>query len=641
MQTNSGFDNGATRWLGLFGLLAGLALSPAVLAATFTGSMSGTWFDASRSGEGQLISFESVGTRNLVVIAYFTYDNERRATWLGGNADFLANATSVTVPLARGSGALFGANFLSSDVVITPAGSATLEFISCRSMRMRYSGDTTFSVNLTRTVGPLIGDSSCPPASTGSTTDQQLRSLIDREGLRGDASSGRVIPGIGAPLAQLGKLLFFSKSLSAGLDVACASCHHPHFGGADGLALSIGPSAVDPNVVGPGRRLSSDTIAVARNSSSYFNSALFDSGLFSDSRIESLGKLARQNGAGSGIRTPDSAFGSADARAGSNLVAAQARFPIVVAAEMRGSGFAGMTDDQVRQHVAARLGSYGSGSGQLAPSAWLPRFRTAFGSNANAEALITFDNIMLAISEYERSALFVESPWARYVRGDLGAISNEAKQGALVFFKRTNEGGAACAQCHKGDFYTDERHHVLGFPQVGPGAGNGNVDDFGRERQTGIAGDRYRHRTPTLLNVELTAPYGHAGAYRSLEESFAHYVVPESTMADFLRNRAWCSIPPFNTTSNCVGTASIVSANSNAALARMSAVRAATPADAMPVIDLFAVPPAATAQVSAFLKALTDPCLRDRACFGRWIPTPAEAPDAHQLNARSANGAPL
>src|SRR5688572_1261503 len=38
----------------------------------------------------------------------------------------------------------------------------------------------------------------------------------------------------------LGRLLFWDPILSGGKDVACATCHHPSFGYADGLDLSIG-----------------------------------------------------------------------------------------------------------------------------------------------------------------------------------------------------------------------------------------------------------------------------------------------------------------------------------------------------------------------------------------------------------------
>jgi hypothetical protein len=58
------------------------------------------------------------------------------------------------------------------------------------------------------------------------------------------------------------------------------------------------------------------------------------------------------------------------------------------------------------------------------------------------------------------------------------------------------------------------------------------------------------------------------------------------------------------------------------------AVRASTPADAMPVIDRDASGPQTTP--GRVLKTLTDPCLRDRACYERWIrrrpsPTPTSS----------------
>ena len=43
----------------------------------------------------------------------------------------------------------------------------------------------------------------------------------------------------------------------------------------------------------------------------------------------------------------------------------------------------------------------------------------------------------------------------------------------------------------------------------------------------------------------------------------------------------------------------------------------------------------------AFLQALTDPCVLDRACLAPWIPDPSEAPDGNQLNAVDVNGNPL
>jgi cytochrome c peroxidase len=469
--------------------------------------------------------------------------------------------------------------------------------------------------------------------------------LLAQNGVNGNARAGRNLPAIDDPLPQLGRLLFFSKALSAGNDVACATCHHPSLGGGDAMSLSIGAGAENANLVGPGRRLSSGRILVGRNANTFFNVGLYDSGHFWDSRVESLAKLANRNGAGSGIRTPDTSLDVADPAAGATLPAAQARFPVVGASEMLGSGFPGITgDNAIRTHIAARIGDYGTGRGQLAPSQWLQKFRTGFASPAGtAEQLITFANIAQAIAEYQRSATFVDSAFARYAQGDNAAISEQAKRGALFFFRPASDGGAQCAQCHTGNFLTNEQHHAIGFPQIGPGMGDGTgaTDDFGRGRQTASALDRYRFRTPSLINVEVTGPYGHSGAYASLESAIDHYFTPEATVATFLASREWCVLPPFSASANCPDSAAEVTRNTQAALAKMQSDQASAPGTTLPAIDLGRVPRSATSDIAAFLRALTDPCVKDRACFGKWIPAPGDAPDGHQLNAVSAAGQPL
>jgi cytochrome c peroxidase len=633
----------------LIGPLDGVACPQPALPArtasdTFLGTMSGSWWNPQRPGEGQVITFETSGDRNVVFLTYFTYTANGKATWLAGNIDYRPGAASLSIPVIRASGPRFGTAFRAADVSVAPAGNIVLDYLSCTQMRLRYVGAESFSVDLTRLVGPIDG-AACPPLPEQAVAlaDAQLRPLITAAGVTGNAARSRVLPSIGDPLPQLGKLLFFSKTLSGKLDAACASCHHPSLAGADGLSFSVGTGAEAPGLVGPGRRLAHGGFSVARNANTVFNIGLFDNGLFWDSRIESLGATAFGNGAGSGIRTPDTPIGVADAHAGTTLPAAQARVPVVSTTEMRGDAYPGLGDAEYRDRLAARLGDYGAGAGELAPSRWLARFRAAFASEGTAEQLITFDNIAIAIAEYLRSATFVDSPWSRYARGDNSAISDEVKQGALIFFRPTAQGGAQCSQCHRGDFFTDEGHRLVGFPQIGAGIGDGidGRDDFGRERQTLLSSDRYRYRTPSLLNVELTAPYGHSGAYGDLATVFAHYATPESTVADFLRLDSWCRLPQFIAIADCVDASVVVSRNSLAALQQALAARVAGLGDAMPMVDPSRLPASATTSMVAFLTSLTDPCLKDRACFGRWIPAPSEAPDGHQLDAVDASGAPL
>ena len=480
-----------------------------------------------------------------------------------------------------------------------------------------------------------------PPPPPVSTLDDQLRQVIAAKALTGDPTAGRDLPSINEPLAQLGKLLFFSKSLSGDMDTACASCHHPALGGGDGLALPVGTGAIDPDVVGPGRTRADGLPNVGRHSQSVFNVGLYDTALFWDSRVESIGKEAGQNGTGSGIRTPETALHIADPLVppGTSLVAAQARLPVTVPEEMLGSFMPGATPEAVRQRLAERIGDYGAGAGELTNNNWLAEFQTAFASAAPAEQLITFDNIALAIGEYQRSMVFVDTPWKAYVQGDNDAISDSAKRGALLFFGDLNP-GLACDQCHSGDFFTDERQTITGFPQTGPGKGDGasGDQDFGREQQTGNLSDRFMFRTPTLLNLQATAPYSHTGTY-SFEDAGQHYFLPEDTFDNRFPGGSLCRVPQFATHPDCAALYPNTVANSEAALNAVIIQRGIDASLTFP--DLSFSPLSDAPPMFDFLATLNDPCTQDRACLAPWIPDPSEAPDDNQLNAIDSNGDPL
>lgn len=480
---------------------------------------------------------------------------------------------------------------------------------------------------------PPVGNTPNPP-----TLDDEVRTVINSNGITGDAAAGRSLPSIDDPLAQLGKLLFFSKSLSGDLDTACASCHHPALGGGDALALPVGTGAVDPDVLGPGRTRPDGLPNVGRHSQTVFNVGLYDDSLFWDARVESIGKEVGQNGTGSGIRTPETPLNSADllVPVGSTLVAAQARFPVTVPEEMLGTFMPGADEEAMRVRLAARIGDYGDGAGEIPNNNWLEAFQTAFASAEPAEQLITFDNIALAMGEYQRSMVFVDTPWKAYVDGDLDAISDEAKQGAKLFFGDPQP-GLGCAACHGGDFFTDERNTIVGFPQIGPGKGDGTNgdEDFGREQQTADAQDRFMFRTPTLLNLLATAPYGHSGSLGFFGAT-AHYFIPQDTFNDELPAGSVCGIEQFADHPDCATLFPNVVQNSSTA--RQAAIQQRSIDATLTFPDLFFSPTSDAPPLFAFLETLTDPCTLDRACLAPWIPDPAEAPDGNQLNAVDGNG---
>lgn len=448
--------------------------------------------------------------------------------------------------------------------------------------------------------------------------------MINEHDLTGDPSSGRILPTIESDLAQLGKKLFFTKALGGDQDTACASCHLPTLGGGDGLALSIGVGALEPDLIGPGRAHPSGAPTVPRNAPTTFNIGLWDRVLFHDGRVESLGKTIGANGGdGKGIRTPDSVFGMADPLAGDNLVMAQSRFPVTSQPEMRGFEFEPTNNHhEIRNHLAARLGNYGIGAGEISNSnQWRAKFETVFGPATTPEGLITEQRIAQAIAAYERSQIFVETPWSAYVEGDLEAIDLSAKRGALLFFQSVEQGGANCASCHVGDFFTDEKFHVLAIPQIGPGKEDGytRTDDFGRFRETRHLDDLYAFRTPSLLNVEVTGPYGHDGAYATLEAIVRHHLNPEQALANY----DFTQLDPTIQVEDCTE-------NTQEALAKLIENRANGNSQLVN-IDLA---DDEVRDLVHFLHTLTDPCVKDDACLSPWMPTSDDSePDELQLNA--------
>ena len=467
--------------------------------------------------------------------------------------------------------------------------------------------------------------------------DADLLALTEAAGLIGNASFNRTVPSIEDPLPQLGRALFFSKSLSGEFDVACVSCHHPTLGGADALTLPVGVGSNTPELLGPGRVHEADGIPnVPRNSPTVFNIAIWDSGLFFDSRVESFGKEEFANGSVSDIRTPDVDFGNADPNAGLNLAAAQARFPVTSFEEMRGTQFeSGNDNNAVRDHLAARLGGYGIGAGELSNNEWLAAFQAGLETSSDAETIVTADNVALALGAYQRSMMFTNNPFSDYLAGDMEALTEQQKRGAILFFTPAEQGGGHCSQCHAGDKFTDELHHTVAFPQIGHGKGDGVSDDFGRERETNAPDDRYRFRTPSLLNIAQTAPYGHTGAYASLNEVLQHYNNPRGTVDDFFEEGGVCGLDQFEDINNCDNLYPQAQSNSDLALDKLAQER--TEGTTLFVdIDLNN---GERADIVAFLGSLTDPCIMDRACLAPWIPEAGTGgPDGNQLDAVDNSG---
>jgi cytochrome c peroxidase len=174
-----------------------------------------------------------------------------------------------------------------------------------------------------------------------------------------------------------------------------------------------------------------------------------------------------------------------DGRAGS--LEEQAAGPIMATAEMN------MANEQ---EVVARLN---------VSSAYTERFKTVFGEAPSLK------NIAKAIASFERTLVTPDSRFDRYLSGDKSALTEQEKRGLILFI-----GKASCSSCHNGNNLADNKFHVLGNTP-------NQAEDIGRYAVSKDERDRGAFKTPTLRNIELTAPYTHNGVFKNLEEVVEFY----------------------------------------------------------------------------------------------------------------------
>lgn len=278
---------------------------------------------------------------------------------------------------------------------------------------------------------------------------------------------------------ELGRKLFFEQRLSADSSVSCATCHDPGRAFTDGKRVAEG--------IG-GRR-------GTRNSPTLLN-AMFNGGQFWDGRAASLEE--------------------------------QGKMPLTNPDEM---------GNRSLDEVATRIGA-------------IPEFATEFKRVFGTA--VTIDGIAKAIAAFERTLLSANSPLDRYLAGEVNAMSEAARSGMILF-----RGKARCGVCHAFNqnfstfatfpFLTDMNYRNTGIAanydgfgtlarramnaardqsdSVSPEfAGHERAGELGRFLISGNTLDVGAFRTPSLRNVELTAPYFHDGSAATLEDVVKYYL---------------------------------------------------------------------------------------------------------------------
>lgn len=348
-------------------------------------------------------------------------------------------------------------------------------------------------------------------------------SMAERDALAAEVrqlTAGRGITALGRPprvrpaLVRLGKALAFDKILSGNRDISCMTCHLPTLGTGDFRSLSIGQGATGLGAT----RVHPQGAFIPRNAPPLFNLFALQP-LFWDGRIFQDESGTFHTDAGAAI-TP-AMLRVFELGTASILPL----FPVLNREEMRavsGNELAVISDDhpeQVWEALMQRLGR-------------IKEYRRLFEKAYPGQRFerMTFAHASNAIGGFFVSELaFNNSPWDSFLAGNDRAMTRVQLQGAKNFMS------ARCSVCHNGAALTDNKFHNVAVVQFGPGKGDGpsGRDDFGRMRVTGNPAERYAFRTPSLRNVELSAPYGHNGAFFDLREFIAHYSESEAKLRDF------------------------------------------------------------------------------------------------------------
>lgn len=326
--------------------------------------------------------------------------------------------------------------------------------------------------------------------------------------------------------AALGQLLFYDKILSGNRNISCGTCHNHAHGTSDGQSLGVGEGGIG---LGPKRMIAAGADhpvkRVPRNANALFNLGHRDFRvLFHD------GRASIDNVYGNAFNTPAEEWLPNGL---TSLAAAQAMFPVTSRVEMAGDpneNEIGASRRERIDHVWPKIASRVSAVPQ-----YVQKFAAVY-PDIDSPGDITMVHIANAIGDFIIGEWRTpNAPFDEYLRGDETALTQNQRVGLDLFYGKAN-----CASCHAGSLLTDQEFYALAIPPFGPGrvrAFDPMPRDVGRMSETDDLADAYRFRTPSLRNVAQSGPWGHNGAYTSLEGIVQHHLDPLRALDNWDRSQ--------------------------------------------------------------------------------------------------------
>ena len=287
---------------------------------------------------------------------------------------------------------------------------------------------------------------------------------------------------------QLGKLLFFEKSLSTPVGQDCSACHKPEFAFADpDTGLPVSKGAVEGRY---GNRNDMPAAYAAYVPPLHKDTVedIWVGGLFWDGRANSLEE--------------------------------QAMGPPLNPLEMANLDTVSIRD-KLRELDYAEM------------------FNEIYGPDALDDPSTAFSNMADAIAAYERSAELnrFDSKYDHFLRGE-AELSEQEIRGMGLFVAETK---GNCAACHPSTpstdgtppLFTDYTYDNLGTPRNPENpfytlSHDLNPDgfdyiDLGLAITVNDPAENGKFRVPTLRNAALTPPYLHNGVFKTLYQVVAFY----------------------------------------------------------------------------------------------------------------------
>ena len=120
-------------------------------------------------------------------------------------------------------------------------------------------------------------------------------------------------------------------------------------------------------------------------------------------------------------------------------------------------------------------------------------------------------HVVMAIAQFERTLISANSKFDKYLRGEAQLTPSELN-GYVIF----NSEKGDCFHCHGTSMFMDNLFHNNGL-DIEP------FSDIGLAKVTNNPIHNGLFKTPTLRNIEFSAPYMHDGRFATLEEVIEHY----------------------------------------------------------------------------------------------------------------------